>query len=195
MTAKEYKYLNILKDYFAASGAEGWSKAMNAALGYDYPTAVLLWEYALTENESRLSRPEYADVYADATEALFEKKNASRFARMLLESQVIRNAVYRFSRTSLGRAETVGYLANLLVAGKTDDADEIIRCASRNTAGGKTFGQFLLAAVERTIIELLKKGGGKSPMPRKVSSFILENAEKVKGPEKALIIQKVKEIL
>ena len=108
MTAKEYKYLNILKDYFAASGAEGWSKAMNAALGYDYQTAVLLWEYALTENESRLSRPEYADVYADATEALFEKKNASRFARTLLESQVIRNAVYRFSRTSLGRAETVG---------------------------------------------------------------------------------------
>ena len=107
MTAKEYKYLNILKDYFAASGAEGWSKAMNAALGYDYQTAVLLWEYALTENESRLSRPEYADVYADATEALFEKKNASRFARTLLESQVIRNAVYRFSRTSLGRAETV----------------------------------------------------------------------------------------
>lgn len=198
MTTKELKYLNVIKDFFAVPDAvkneNGWRKVMQSALEFDYGTAVLLWEYALGEVDSKMSGEEYARVYADVTESLFESRNASKFAKTLTESAAIRTAIYRYSRTAFTRKETVGYLSALLVSGKIDDADEIVKCAMRNVASKATFGKLILDATSRTIIELVKKNTGKSVMSRKLASFLNDAAKNIKTGEGAVIIQRIKEL-
>ena len=194
MTAKEIKYMGILKRYFAAgqnNDEKEYVAVMNAALEFDYASAVRLWEYALAESEASMTDSSHARVLADVTEAVFEKKNAARLARTIAESAPVRNAIYRYSQTALTRAEPTGYLASALVTGKTAEAEEIMKCAVRNASGD--FGPFLLAAVERVIIELLKKNA-KSPMPKKLSALLLAYADKIKGDEKALIYQRIREL-
>ncbi len=198
MTTKELKYLNILKDFFAVPDAvkneSGWRKVMQSALTFDYSSAVLLWEYALGAVDAKMNGEEYARVYADVTESLFEHHNASKFSKTLIESVPVRTAVYRYSRTAFTRPETVGYLSALLVSGKIADADEIVKCAVRNTAAKATFGKFMLDATSRAIIELVKKSSGKSVMSRRLPAFLNDAAKNIKTGEGAVIIQRIKEL-
>lgn len=195
MTAKEIKYMGLLKKYFTAGvnrDEAEYVAAMTAALNFDYNAAVTLWEYALVECDAKMFDKEYARVLADVTETVFEKKNASRLAKTIIENTYVCNAIYRWSRTALSRKEPIGYLVTLLAGGKTEDAEEIMKCALKNA--NCSFGAFLLAVVDRVIIELLKKNA-KNPMPKKVSTLILAYADKIKGgEEKALIYQRIREL-
>lgn len=194
MTAKEIKYMGLLKRYFAAANSRDereYAAVMEAAIDFDYPSAVRLWEYALLECESKMSDKNYARVLCDETEAVFEKNNAARLARTIADSPTVRAALYRYSFTSLSRPEPIGYLVSAVVSGKTDEAEDIMKCALKNADG--RFGEFLLAAVERVIIELIKKNA-KNPMPKKISALLLSYADKIKGAEKALIYQRIREL-
>ncbi len=197
MTAKEYKYYALLDKFFsvdAMSDPEAFGGALKAVAAVDFAAAARLWEYELTKNDGKLDLPAYADVYADVAAAALVDAARPKFARLLLDSDTVRSAVYRRSRRSLSDPVMTDIVVSMLTSGKTEDADELLKCAQRNTAaGGATFGAFLLAVVDRTIVGLIKKSS-KNPMSKKLSAFLLAQADKVSGDEKALIIQRIKEL-
>lgn len=196
MNAKEQKYLGMLKRIMRlelpAQGKE-YIAVMKELAAFDYASAVTLWEFFLTESDSALGRSEYAELLVDRTEKLMEEMSATKFARSLAESAIIRSGIYRRSATALRRAETIGYEVQFVLGGKFDESEDVLKNAMKNN-GGAYYGKFLAAVVDRMIIELVKKNPAKPSFPKKQATHILEYSEKIKGPEKALIAQRIREL-
>lgn len=196
MNAKEQKYLGLLKRLMRLelpAQDKEYISAMGELAAFDYGAAVTLWEFFLTESESALGRSEYAELLIDKTEKLMESVSATRFVRCLSESPVVRGAVYRRSATALSRAETIGYEVQFVLGGKFAESEDVLKNAMKNN-GGAYYGKFLAAVVDRMIIELVKKNPAKPSFPKKQATHILEYSEKIKGPEKALIAQRIREL-
>lgn len=166
---------------------------MTELAAFDYGAAVTVWEFFLTESDSALGRSDYAELLIDKTEKLMENVSASKFVRALSESAALRGAIYRRSATALTRSETIGYEVQFVLGGKFSESEDVLKNAMKNN-GGAEYGKFLAAVVDRIIIELVKKNPAKPSFPKKLATHILEYADKIKGPEKALIAQRIREL-
>ena len=196
MTAKEQKFLNLVftaAKHSLPADAASYYKTVDALISFDYSSAVLVWEYFMTEEDGRMAEnPALAAVLTDGTESIFEKKAGSRFVKLLTDSHTVRDGIYRRSPTALKRAETIGYAAQLMLSGKTEESDDILKSAMKNASGD--FGPFMAAVVDRLIIELTRKNPNKPSFPKKLAAQVLSFSEKIKGPEKAFIAQRIREL-
>ena len=196
MNAKEQKYLGLLKRLMRLelpAQDKEYVSAMTELAAFDYGAAVTVWEFFLTESDSALGRSDYAELLIDKTEKLMENVSASKFVRALSESAALRGAIYRRSATALTRSETIGYEVQFVLGGKFSESEDVLKNAMKNN-GGAEYGKFLAAVVDRIIIELVKKNTAKPSFPKKQATHILEYADKIKGPEKALIAQRIREL-
>lgn len=196
MNAKEQKYLGLLKRLMRLelpAQDKEYVSAMTELAAFDYGAAVTVWEFFLTESDSALGRSDYAELLIDKTEKLMENVSASKFVRALSESTALRGAIYRRSATALTRSETIGYEVQFVLGGKFSESEDVLKNAMKNN-GGAEYGKFLAAVVDRIIIELVKKNPAKPSFPKKQATHILEYADKIKGPEKALIAQRIREL-
>lgn len=196
MNTKEQKYLGLLKRIMRlelpAQGKE-YISALGELAAFDYGAAVTLWEFFLTESESALGRSDYTELLVDGTEKLMEDVSATKFARCLAESPIVRSGIYRRSATALRRAETIEYEVRFILGGKLAESEDVLKNAMKNN-GGADYGRFLAAVVDRAISELARKNPSGPSFPKKQAAHILEYADKIKGPEKALIAQRIREL-
>ncbi|MDE6293653.1 MAG: hypothetical protein K2L88_03415, partial [Clostridiales bacterium] len=90
----------------------------------------------------------------------------------------------------------IRYSINLLVANKVDVVDGIFKNVMKNELMKKSFGQYMLEFLDKFFIEVMKKNAGrKVELNRKQSTMLMSYAQKVKGDEKAMLVQRIKEIL
>lgn len=195
MTAKEQKFLSL----FAAAarielpaGGEELKKVMAALIAHDYASAVLVWEYLLAERDADMNKDAaLASLLTDGIGNVFEAKAAPRMLRLLSDSAAVREAVYRRSPTALSRPETIGYAAQMLLSPRETESEDILAKAMKNASGN--FGAFMAAVVDRLIVELTRKNG-KPSFSKKLAARVLVFSEKIKGPEKAFIAQRIREL-
>ena len=195
MTAKEQKFINLISSAAVLDlphDSVKFNKVISDLITFDYASAVLLWEYYLTDKDREMSKSDaLASMLTDGVEKVFESKAGSRFLKLLTDSAVIRDALYRRSASALSRSETIGYAAQLMISGKPE-SDELLKSAFRNAGGN--FGAFMAAVVDRLIIELSRKNPAKPSFPKKLATQVLSFSEKIKGPEKAFIAQRIREL-
>ncbi len=197
MNAKQIKYYEIVSEFFASDlfKPAAIDKYFGAMLKLDYTYAEDLWEFMLIRNDSDLGNPAVAALYIDRVYSIFAKAAAARVQKTLLDRPVILRAVFRFS-PSIAEGELFAMPISLLVAGKVDSVDAILKQVSFNEAMKPSFGAYMISYLDRFFIEMMKKDAQrKVKLNTKQSKLLLATVQKVKGDERAMLVQRVKEVM
>lgn len=197
MNAKLIKRYEILSEFFNSDmmKAAAVDKYFGAMLKLDYSYAEELWEFMLIRNDADLKNPVFAGLYVDRIFGMFLKANAPKVQKTLIDNAVIARAVFGFSPTA-DKGELFTIPINLLVANKVDIVDGIFKNVMKNELMKPSFGQYMIEFLDKFFIEVMKKNAGrKVELNRKQSTMLMSYAQKVKGDEKAMLVQRIKEIL
>lgn len=196
MNAKQIKYYEILGEFFASDmfKAAAVDKYFGAMLKLDYALAEDLWEYMLIKNDDNLKNAAFAALYLDHVYGLFSKTAAAKVTKTLVDRPVIMRAIFRFS-PSVKEGELFALPISLLVANKTDTVDAILKHVAANEAMKCSFGAYMIDFLDRAFIEMMKKDAQRRvKLSAKQATLLTATVQKVKGDERAMLIQRVKEV-
>ena len=162
----------------------------------DFETGIRLWEFCLEKFE----KPYLADsavncaLSAAVFDRIADKFGESKAIKTLLENNALKKA-FLMQSDSLGDYHFVEICVNFLVAQKTEELDEMFRLMQKNTISRQTYGQTMKRITERFFDVLAQKHGVKNfRLSKKQIQILTEHIEKIKGPEKALLLQRIKEL-
>ena len=197
MNAKQVKQYEILSEFFNSDMLKqaAVDKYFGAMLKLDYTLAEDLWEFMLIKYDAELKKNVFATLYVDRIFDMFIEAAAPKAAKTVVDRAVINKAVFGFSPTA-DKGEKFNIPLNLLLANKVDAVDSVFKNLSKNELMDKSFGQYMLEFIDRFFIEVMKKNAQrKVELNRKQSALLMSYAQKVKGDEKAMLVQRIKEIL
>lgn len=195
MNAKQIKFYETVHGFFSSDmSAKAVEKYFGAMLKLDYASAEDLWEYMLICREKELGEGAFAKLYVDKVFSLFFASSSARALKTVVDRPVIANAVFRYS-PSAADGELFALPVNLLVSSKADAVDGILKLVAKNEAMKISFGEYMIKFLDRFFIELMKKNAQrKVELNRKQSTLLLATVQKVKGDERAMLVQRVKEV-
>lgn len=196
MNAKQIKNYEILSEFFASDMLKqaAVDKYFGAMLKLDYSLAEDLWEFMLIRNDGNLKNPTFAALYIDHVYSLFSAAASAKVAKTLTDRPVIMRAVFRFS-PSVKEGELFAMPIGYLVANKTETADAILKHVMQNEAMTASFGAYMIDFLDRCFIEIMKKDAQRRvKLSAKQTALLTSTVQKVKGDERAMLIQRVKEV-
>ncbi len=197
MNAKQVKYYEIISGFFGSDifKAAAVEKYFGELIKLDFALAEELWEYMLIRLDADLKNPAVAALYIEKLYTLFAAAGAAKAVKTVTERPVVLRAVFRFS-PSAADGELFMLPVNLLVANKADAADAILKQVMQNEVMKPSFGKYMIDFLDRFFIELTKKDAQRRvKLSAKQSRLLLSTVQKVKGDERAMLVQRVKEVL
>lgn len=197
MNAKQVKQYEILNEFFTSDILKraAVDKYFGAMLKLDYTFAEDLWEYMLIRNDSELKNTAVAKLYIDHVFELFFAASSAKALKTVNDRAVVQRAVFGFSPTAHD-GELFNLPVNLLVANKVDAVDAILKNVLKNEAMKPSFGGYMIAFLDKFFIEVMKKSAQrKVELNRRQSALLMSYVQKVRGDEKAMLVQRVKEVL
>lgn len=197
MNAKQIKHYEILSELFTSDmlKAATVDKCFGAVLKLDYGYAEDLWEYMLIRFDSKLNDKAVAELYVDRVFELFTKAAAGRVLKTITDRATVLRAVYGFSPTA-DEGDIFSFPVSLLLSNKIDAVDAMFKNLYKNELMGVSFGEYLVKFLDKFFIEIMKKNAQhRVELNRKQSTLLMSYAQKVKGDEKAMLIQRIKEVL
>lgn len=196
MNTKQIKYFEIVSDFFASDVYKQpvVDKYFGALIKHDYAAAEDLWEFMLIKSDKDLGNSAVASLYLDRVFELFLKSGAAKAQKTVLDRPVVERAVFEFS-PSVADGELFSVPLGLLIAGKIEPAESIFKHVAKNTAMGVSFGEYMIKFLDRFFIEMMKKSAQRRvKLNSKQSALLQATVQKVKGDERAMLIQRVKEV-
>lgn len=197
MNAKQVKHYEILSEFFNSDILKqaAVDKYFGALLKLDYTFAEDLWEYMLIRNDANLSKTAVATLYLDRVFTLFLGASSAKALKTVNDRPVIQRAVFGFS-PSVAEGELFDLAVNLLVSNKVDTVEGMFKNIAKNEAMKPSFGGYMIKFLDRYFIEMMKKSAQhKVELNRKQSALLMTYVQKVRGDERAMLIQRVKEVL
>ena len=196
LNAKGLKFLELFEGFLKIDIENDkitYAKAVRTLLDFDYAAAVDVWDYLANTREPQFVKNEkLAETVGFDMFNQFYARASSKCMKAVGESPAIRRAVYQYSKNACTE-NSLTALAELLTSGKLTAAEELIKCLIKNE---KThYGKTLKNVVERVFIELLKKNPAKIQMSKNLAELLLTYIHKIKTDERALLEQRIKEIL
>ena len=175
-TARKYELIAKI-----ATSDEGFAKHLRELCDIDYDTAFDMWEFALNRG---------ADVIAEGI-TFFNSVSESKFRTMFCENLSTQKAL--FAHKGAGASESVKFLASLIIANKLEVADDCLNRVRANTH--LDFNDTMRAVQEAAFSGYCQKNGVKVPVfNKKQRDLLLEHVNKIKGANKALLLQRMKEL-
>ena len=169
------------------------AKAVRNLLDLDYAAAVDVWEYMANTREDKFEKNEaLADAIGFDFYNQFYARASSKCVKAVNDLPVVRRAVYQYCRQACSE-NSLTALADLLIGGKLTAAEEILKCLLKN--GKIHYGKTVKNLVERIFADLLKKNPAKIIMNKNLAEFLLSYIRKIKTDERALLEQRIKEIM
>ena len=197
MNAKQVKYFEIISEFFASDILKpaAVDKYFGALLKHDYAASEELWEFMLIKNESNIKNPVIASLYIDNVYALFYASNSAKTLKTVTDNATIKRAVFQYSPIA-SEGELFMLPINLLLANKIDAVDDILKLVSKNEVMKQSFGEYMIKFLDKYFIEMMKKDAQRRvKLSTKLSSFLLSVVQKVKGDERSMLVQRVKEVM
>lgn len=140
-----------------------------------------MWEYKIGQEHN---------VVASGF-ALFNGVSESKTRAAFIESSPMQRLVY--SSPEAGIPTVIEYLAGLVLANKLDAADECL--AKLRSNAHIDFNEVLRTVVDTTFAMYCQRNNTRVPTFNKKQKTLLVNyIDKIKGPNKALLQQRMKEI-
>ena len=174
-TARKYELI-------VAIGSDDGSYVQNLTelVALDFQTAFEMWEFALGLGK---------DIVATGFD-IFQKASETKLRQLFCESLPLQKLVY--TSKSARCPQALNFLGNLILSGKLDVAKE---CLSKLASNELDFGNSMKMLLDTTFALYCKKNNVKVPVfTKKQKDLLVSFIEKVKGPNKALLLQRMKEI-
>ena len=168
-------------------------KSMKGFLDLDYALAVEVWDYLATTREDQIANEKrLATIFGDMMFGIFYAKASTKCIKAVCDVPSVRRAVYQYSPEA-GKNDNFTVLVDLLAGGKIDAADEILKCLIKNER--ISFGETMKRVLEQLFVELLKKNPAKIEMSKKLSTLMLTYIKKIRTDERAMLEQRIREIM
>ena len=197
MNGKQIKHYELLSGFFSSDTlkAAAVDKYFGEMLKLDYALAEDLWEYMLIRSDSDLKNQTIATLYIDRVYGIFEKAASAKLIKTVTDRAVINRAVFGFSAVC-DSGSMFDIPVNLLVANKVDVVESIFKNVSKNDAMSSSFGAYMIKFLDKFFIEMMKKSPQrKVELNRRQATLLMSYVQKVKGDEKAMLVQRVKEVI
>jgi len=191
MNQKQTRKYSLIENIFKSDfGSPMLPSAITELSSICFDTAAEVWEYTLTKNVNKL--PQNSQVMVDLILDVFLKQSTQKTINYIYESLPIVKLI--FGGNSLaGTDHTLNILANAIVANKIDIADNMLMALRNNTS--IDFNVILKGVVERVFENYCAKNNTKVPvLNRKQKALLLAFVSKIKGPNKLLLEQRIKEL-
>ena len=196
MNSKQLKYLTLFEEMSKSDvGSEATAqKYVTAFINLDFSLALDVWDYVCTTRESQMAKNEaIAATWGANALKKFYTQNSQKTLKTLCDNAVVRRAVYQYCAAATEN-EAFTILTDLLLSNKLVPAEEILKCLVKNER--IEYGPFMKNLLERLFIEILKKSASKKiEMSRKLAALMLTYVGKIKTDEKAMLTQRIKEIM
>lgn len=143
-----------------------------------------------------IKNEQFAAALCDGVFSQMYKKEGQRALKALGDDPEFLRSVYTYS-SAAADGELLEYLLNAVYTQKFDRAQDIMRALMKNKRIDG-FGQAMKALADSVITEAFRraaKEGKKASLPRSVSAFLLESAQRIKSTERAVVEQRIKEIM
>jgi len=193
MDANVLKLFDILlkyngNDLNSADSVSGFTKELYS-LGYDYGIYACMYLFSRQEkifdNEG---------IRKDVTNTFLKKlyaANKNKTVKVILQTPLLIKGFYTLGEPFEGAA--IEILTDLLCSGKTAQADAVLKALYKNTYG--EYNKGMVTVFEMYIQKLKEKQNKMVPvLEKKTVKLLTEHIEKIKGPEKPLLLQRIKEM-
>lgn len=133
-------------------------------------------------------------ITIDALELLLEK-NRPKTVKLLISDDEFRSCFYG-KKTDPFSGSTLEVLLNLLVLNKLSDSENIFKAILKNPYCD--YGKGMVFLFDQYLKILIAKQGGitlRPDIPKKTAELFTLYAGKIKGEEKSLLLQRIKELL
>lgn len=189
---RKYQLINVLSGMQASDGEA--VNMLNELAGIDFTTAFEMWEYVLSLHQPLLAQPEIANNLEQKVFEMFMGVSETKTRAMFIESLPLIRLVYGNCATA-GTGINLHFIVNLILSPKVEHADEMLRAMKSNTSAGFDYGDTMRRIVDLTFTTYCtREDVKKASLNRKQSALLLEYVGKIKGPNKMLLTQRIKEL-
>ena len=147
----------------------------------DFKTAVEVWEYMMG----------ISDMPEEKLFTLFYNLSETKTRQLVMESLPLIKLIYG-GKTSCTNTNLI-FLAELILSSKPESAEPILACVKANN--DIDYGEAIRRVVDAVFsIYCTREDTKKCVLNRKQSALLLDYISKIKGPNKSLLTQRIKEL-
>ena len=193
MTQKDIKKYTLIKNIVTSApenpGIAAWFSEL---LVIDFGVALEVWEFMLATFSREIADMNTAVNLEVKIFEMFVNASETKTRQLVLASDPLVRLVYGACATS-GFGVNATFLAGLILSNKLDAAAAVLAAVRSNPTGD--FGERMREIVERVFAMYCEsKGVVKCELSRKQSALLLEYIGKIRGPNRMLLTQRVKEL-
>ena len=175
-TARKYELISKI-----ANGEENVLQDLKELCEIDFQTAFEMWEFAISRDQNIVV----------AGLGLFQSVSETKTRILFIESLPLQKLVY--SSAEAADAKIINYLVNLILTNKLEVAGECLARLKTNT--NIDFNELLRTIIDTAFKTYCKKNDVKVPsFNKKQKMLFVEYITKIKGPNKALLLQRIREL-
>ncbi len=197
MDQKAVKYHDLVfelaqSDYRKRPGAV--EEVFARLLKLDANLYISLWEYLLLREEQLLDTPAYNDVLSSKLFLKLHRSGAQRAFKAVTEPGEIQRVIFSRSAAPL-EDELLSYMVGLIYTGKFDRAQPLLRLLQKNTV--VPYGEYFIKLFDAFYAHNLAnlKDAKIVTLKKSAARFLLEMVSKIRGDERALLTQRINELL
>ncbi|MCL2598518.1 MAG: hypothetical protein FWD76_01225 [Firmicutes bacterium] len=197
MDTKRYKYLGLFAE-LAKVGVSNEGELLAKfdavmALSFDYGAEV--WEYLCMAHEGLAqNNAGFSQVLGDKIFAKMYEENGAKTVKVVCDTVAIGKMVFGYNpqaASDLAQAVVAGWLTS----GKYDNADYAMAMVAKNIRVDYTkYMDILVAFAISECMDKAKQTGSRPSVPKKMGEILTKFVGKLKGPDKARLLQRIKEI-
>lgn len=196
MTNKKLSYLNKLNSFFSKNSIEDTEQTLTflkSMLGFDFEEAIDLWEYISLKSKLIDKDLEYNTMITKDVFRLFCEKGVLKTYKVVLTNNNLLSLLFERSQNLLSDC-SLEFITYLLLTSKIENAEVVFRLMLKNL--NSDFGKNMKIIFENYMEALISKQDGQknASIPKKVRTLLIFFIKKIKGEEKALLLQRINEI-
>lgn len=193
MNQKQTKQYNLIENIFKVPfGSALAPKLFGELAAINFEISADMWEYVLSQNSNALSNTQNAVLMAEEILDIFTKQSFQKTNNYVCDSLPLIKLIFGQSSVA-GTGSTLNLVANIVLANKVEIAETMLSSLRNNS--NIDFNEIMKNVVEKVFENYCAKNAVKKPeLNRKQKTLLLGFIDKMRGPNKALLQQRIKEL-
>jgi hypothetical protein len=193
MNSKDIKKYSLLSSVLSdGRSLEGIVSDITELGTIDFSCAFEVWEYILGKRSGSLDDVTVCALIEGRLFEMFVSLSEGKTRQFFTESLPLNKIVYTLCASSCTGAN-LRFIAGLVLSTKLTSAEEALRCVRANQNGD--FGERMKSVLDEVFALYCERNQTKKPeLNKKQSTMLLDFISKIKGPNKNLLTQRIKEL-